>query len=902
MQRPQLSIKQILDWADRHRALTGQWPEAGSTGRVREAPGEHWQNIDACLRQGLRGLAAGRSLARLLAQRRGKRHRSDLPKHSIGQILQWADAYYARHGKWPKTKSGPVAGAKGETWSAINAALSSGSRGLPGGSSLAQLLSAKRGVAYKPRLSMRKILASADRQSKFTVPQILKWADTHRAQHGKWPHEESGPIAGANGETWRDVNRALKQGTRGLPGGSSLRKLIGERRGADKPVDHPRLSIQQILDWADAFHDRTGTWPVIASGAVGPTSEETWQKVDRGLRRGSHGLPGGMSLPKLLARRLGVPRHVRKRPLSVHEVLQLADAHHARTGKWPTILSGPIPEAPGETWGAISAALLIGKRNLPPRTTLAELLAQHGRKRNMQALPKYTIRQILQWADDYRARHGKWPRRDSGLIVNAPGETWCAVNVALSHGNRGLPGGSSLPRLLAAKRGAYNPLQQPPLSVPQILAWADAYHERTANWPVIDSGPVAPSSVETWDKIDKALRRGYRGLPGRQSLLKLLTQHRGVGRHVRKRRLDLDEILRWADAHGARTGKWPKVLTGPIPEAKGVSWQQVNTALLKGKRGLPGGMTIARLLAAKRGVRNIHALPKFSEAQILAWADAYHAQECKWPGSHSGRIAGAPGETWSSVEYALREGVRGMPGGSSLKKLLVATRGARRQPRKPGLSITQILAWADAFHGSTGNWPVIESGPVAPSSTETWYRIDKALRYGRRGLPGGMSLPRLLAQRRNVRRHVRKRPLSVDEILQWADAHHARTGNWPKSSSGPIPDAPGETWYTIAAALLTGKRNLPTRMTVAEILARHGRKRNIQNLPKYTIRQILQWADEYHARHGRWPRRYSGPIENAPGETWGAVNLALNMGGRGLQGGSSITRLLAAHRGASNPR
>lgn len=748
MQRPQLSIKQILDWADRHRALTGRWPEAGSAGRVREAPGEHWHNIDSCLRKGLRGLPAGGSLARLLAQRRGKRHRNDLPKHTIRQILHWADAYHARHGKWPKTNSGPIAGAKGENWAAINIALSSGVRGLPGGSSLPQLLAAKRGVAHKPRLSVRKILAAADGQTNFTIPQILKWADAHRARLGTWPHEESGPIADANGETWRVVNRALQQGMRGLPVGSSLRKLIGERRGADKPVDHPRLSLQQILDWADTYHDRTGTWPTIASGAVAPSSEETWYRLDKALRRGTRGLPSGMSLPKLLARRRGVRRHVRKRPLSVNEVLQWADAHHVRSGKWPTNSSGPIPDAPGETWGAIAAALLTGKRNLPPRMTIAELLAQHGRKRNIQALPNYTLRQILQWADDYHAQHGKWPRTNSGPVVSAPGETWCAVCIALYHGRRGLAGGSSLTRLLAAKRGAPNPRQPPQLSIPQVLAWADAYHEQTGNWPVIESGPVTPSNAETWFIIDKALRYGRRGLPSGNSLLTLLKQHRGVGRHVRKHKLHLDEVLRWADAHHSRTGKWPKITSGPIPEARDVSWYQVNTSLLQGRRGLPSGMTIARLLAEKRGVRNIAELPKFTEAQILAWADAYHARHRKWPNRCSGRIVGAPGETWSNVQNALHLGVRGMPGGSSLAKLLTAKRGAPHRDQQPSLSIRQILAWADAYHDRLGNWPTASSGRIGPHTQETWQRIDNALRYGHRRLPGGHSLSRLLADRR----------------------------------------------------------------------------------------------------------------------------------------------------------
>ena len=49
---------------------------------------------------------------------------------------------------------------------------------------------------------------------------------------------------------------------------------------------------------------------------------------------------------------------------------------------------------------------------------------------------------------------GRWPKRDSGPIEEAPGETWGAVEMALAHGQRGLPGGSSLIRLLKRCREA----------------------------------------------------------------------------------------------------------------------------------------------------------------------------------------------------------------------------------------------------------------------------------------------------------------------------------------------------------------------------------------------------------------------------------------------------------------
>jgi len=75
---------------------------------------------------------------------------------TVEQVLAWADAHHAAHGTWPDVRSmsgaGPVDGAPGEWWKAINYALALGLRGLPGDSSLAELLAEHRGA---PPLDMR---------------------------------------------------------------------------------------------------------------------------------------------------------------------------------------------------------------------------------------------------------------------------------------------------------------------------------------------------------------------------------------------------------------------------------------------------------------------------------------------------------------------------------------------------------------------------------------------------------------------------------------------------------------------------------------------------------------------------------------------------------------------------
>ncbi len=236
--------------------------------------------------------------------------------------------------------------------------------------------------------------------------------------------------------------------------------------------------------------------------------------------------------PRLLARQTapGTPgrRHKKYLPrLTTAAILGWADAHHTRTGDWPHQGTGPVTDAPGESWAGIDTALRVGGRGLPGNSSLAQLLAAARGVRNHLALPRLTATEVLAWADAHHDRTGEWPTRDSGPVVGAPGEVWSAVNTALNAGSRGLAEGGSLARLLSEHRGVRNPAELPRLAAWEVLLWADAHHERTGHWPTAESGPVAEAPGEKWSALDTALRDGTRGLPGGDSLARLLARRRG---------------------------------------------------------------------------------------------------------------------------------------------------------------------------------------------------------------------------------------------------------------------------------------------------------------------------------------------------------------------------------------
>jgi hypothetical protein len=214
------------------------------------------------------------------------------------------------------------------------------------------------------------------------------------------------------------------------------------------------------------------------------------------------------------------------------------------------------------------------------------------------------------------------------------------------------------------------------------------------------------------------------------------------------------------------------------------------------------------------------------------------------------------------------------------------------------LTVDQVLAWCDSHHTRTGQWPGTQSGRVREDREETWFNLNQALRLGLRGLPRGLTLVRLLQQARGVRNRNRPPPVTEEQIVAWAVAHHDRTGAWPHNKSGPVVGVPWENWNNLERALISGRRGLPGGNSLAKLLADHFAKRNHKKLPPLSVAQILRWADAHRTQTGQWLTAEAGAIPDSGGETWSAVDNALRQGLRGLPAGDSLYRLLWRSRRA----
>ena len=153
------------------------------------------------------------------------------------------------------------------------------------------------------------------------------------------------------------------------------------------------------------------------------------------------------------------------------------------------------------------------------------------------------------------------------------------------------------------------------------------------------------------------------------------------------------------------------------------------------------------------------------------------------------------------------------------------------------LHVSDVRSWADEHRKRTGWFPTADSGVVKGEWNEKWANIDQALRKGLRGFPGRSSLAQLLAERRNHRNRKRLPKYTLSNILKWADSYNRRSGKWPTAKSGPIQDAPGETWLAVRSRSITASAAWPAVRRWQDCSPNGGDARNRTAVPKLSIQR-----------------------------------------------------------------
>ena len=535
---------------------------------------------------------------------------------TISMIVEWIRKYIEKHGRKPTLKDGYIEFTKNETWSKIDTNLREGNRGLPGNSSLAKLIETEFGIrGYHNPLSLTKEL-------------IIDWIKQHFKKYDKKPTMSDGVVEFAideyKGITWGTVNIHLWQGGRGLLGGSSLADLNAEILGTRNHKKLPTLTEEVICKWISQFNHKYGSYPTTKHGIIEFSDDEykgeTWERIDVSLQEGNRGLPGKSSLGKLIEEKFGIR---------------------------------------------------IYRKSLLPSYCKSTLL---------------TLDIIRFWIQSYINKYGTKPTEKRGIIEFADEEhigiTWQTVAFAMSRGTRGLQERISLAQFIAKEFGIANHRSLEPFTTVIIKDWVSKFIKKYGRKPTANDGIIefTKSGYDniTWATLDSAFNKGSRGLIGQSSLAEFIKENFGIKNHNYPPPISLYYLDVWIKKYMNLHGRKPIVQSGIVEfvdgQYKGITWAAINSALQKGRRGLPGGISLPQYIEARFEIKRSGNPPPLTESVILDWARQYIAKYKKNPTVQTGIIEFTEDEykdeTWRAVDAALRRGSRTLAGKSSLANLI----------------------------------------------------------------------------------------------------------------------------------------------------------------------------------------------------------------------------------------
>lgn len=275
-------------------------------------------------------------------------------------------------------------------------------------------------------------------------------------------------------------------------------RRLGERRP---------LTEELVWQWMVEHRDEHGRWPANDSKHRSPDGSG-WSAINTSLSFGHRGLPGGSSLATLRRKIMGEKKPA---PLTEEMIWKWMQAYHAEHKRWPTSVTTDITPG-GSTWNVIDNSLRTGRHGLPGGSSLAQLRRKINKEKTPVLLTEWGV---WKWMRSFYKKHGKWPTQLTTELASN-GSTWSAVDEWLRSGRRGLPEGASLPKLRKKMLGE----DPAPLTEKTVWKWMQKFREEHGRWPTVGTRSLAPNG-STWASVDRALAKGYRGLPGGMSLAKL---------------------------------------------------------------------------------------------------------------------------------------------------------------------------------------------------------------------------------------------------------------------------------------------------------------------------------------------------------------------------------------------
>ena len=446
----------------------------------------------------------------------------------------------------------------------------------------------------------------------------------------------------------------------------------------------------------------------------------------------------------------------------------------------------------------------------------------------------------------------------------------------------------------AEKRGLYEPIfaevsvnsklsaassAVPLMPLDEILNYADLWFKEYKKWPKKGSGPVGEDTELTWNDVNNQCKRKEHN----SSLANLLLEKRQVRHHLAKKNLSIQLIISWAKHHYQETNSWPTYESGVVLAEPSENWGAIRSNLVAGGRGLPSGLSIEKVLTNELGIVGVRSGKNLTEELVIRLAKAHFELTEVYPHEKSTWILDGS-DSWAAISAALREGLRGLPGGTSLAQLLDKAGLKANSADRSYPSLMEIIKAAEEFKElNNGNLPSRESGVFPNYLDLTWGKIDAGLKRGDVIEGTDASSIADLWTKQFGYRNVNNLPdLSENQILEWCDLFKGRTGQFPSNISQSVVEMGTETFMSIDVAFRENRRGMNGHSSLSNFLFEKRGKRNNKNLPDLTLKMIVNWMIDWHNETGAWPTVSDGEIPNSGGEKWSNLNATLHRGGRNL--------------------
>jgi hypothetical protein len=588
----------IFAWAQEHRERIGVYPHMASGAVVADdisAAGVTWASIHVSLFNQLNDLPPSITLRAFIESN----HRVFVPL-SEKKIMAWAKTHKQKHDAWPSWRSGGIEhrDADGDTWANINSALCFGLRGLDGYQTLAQFIA--RNEAPKNIL---------------LEETILKWADSHREKHGIYPVEKTaGIIPESDGWTWKDVDKALLNGSHGLPKRKprdTLYWFLERHRKAHQVVaSKSNLTVKKIIEYAMDFHRMHSAMPNAESGHIAGTHSDQWHEIDSALRDGGRGFAGGSSLSEFIEEYY--PKDftitpVKKQENTLHSIAEVS------------IQSDNLENTKKELNSQVLEQMPISKK-------VADGVERRGRKPNNDT---FTIDQVFSWIDHHKSTEGYYPLFTSGKIPEANGKTWSGVQKALLDGMVVGAEKMSLAKFIKFYRSTHVMIKrdevdnsyvadnavnkkmtshQPSFIFSEIedtnemdtSLSVEPVLQETIELPSESSGVLVTEKENTSSIESTSIERNT--LSKNDGIKQVKTNHVHLTTKQKKSKISESNIMVWIDEFKDQYGEFPRITSGKINGIPNVSWRAVAIALENGENDLPSGGSLSKFIFEKYGV------------------------------------------------------------------------------------------------------------------------------------------------------------------------------------------------------------------------------------------------------------------------------------------------------------